>query len=79
MTIPVESGWYLPIDFDWYVANCSPTGPCAYCGERAQEVVCRGHSAWLGEGLCEACEAACLAEVPVLPGAPYTPHHQETP
>jgi hypothetical protein len=71
MPIPCEP---LYLDAGWR----SPKR-CVYCGERDQDVVCREHSAWLGEGLCEACEAACLAEVPVLPGAPYTPCRQEAP
>jgi hypothetical protein len=64
----------LFLDADW-----PPPRPCAYCGEREQEVVCREHSAWLDEALCGACWAACLAEVPVLPGAPYAPSRPEAP
>jgi hypothetical protein len=65
MSVTAESGWFLS---DWIPPRC-----CAYCGEHEQEVVCREHSAWMGEALCGACLAACLAEVPVLPGAPYVP------
>jgi hypothetical protein len=71
MSVPVDTGWFL-------ADGLSPRR-CAYCGVREQEVVCREHSAWLGEALCGACLAACLAEVPILPGAPYVPQREETP
>jgi hypothetical protein len=62
---------------NWQCDYSPPPKCCAYCGERGQEVICRAHTAWLGEALCRDCEAACLAEAPVLPGAPYVPRPEE--
>jgi hypothetical protein len=69
----------IPCEPLYLEADGLPPRRCAYCGEHEQEIVCRDHTAWLGQRLCGACAAACLAEVPVLPGAPYAWRFQEGP
>ncbi len=61
----------ITCDPAYFQSDWPPPKRCAYCAEQRQEVVCRGHSGWLGEALCRACCAACLAECPVLPGAAW--------